>query len=805
MKRIAIPLLLLTLAPAAHAQESDAAPPSPPAPAGTAPAPATPPTPSPALLLPPAMPLVSPPATPPAPPPAPAPTPPVASAGAQTPAPAETPRVDASAEDSAALTGDDAAVAEGEVIEMVDTVPPGSAYALSQAELERFESDDVHKVLAAVPGVYIREEDGYGLRPNIGMRGTGSERSSKIALMEDGVLIAPAPYSAPAAYYFPMITRMQRVEVLKGPAAIRHGPNTVGGAINMVTRQIPSAREIDIDLAGGSDLYGKAHLVYGDSNEHFGWLVEGVKLRTNGFKELDGGGDTGFDKNGVMLKLRASIDPSAEIHHQLDLKLGYSDEVSNETYTGLTNEDFAANPYRRYRGTQLDRMDWRHYQAQLAHTARLGSVDLVTTAYHHDLSRDWRKLDGFSDGALLSQVLASPDAGNNAVRYAVLTGAEDSDPSSSADDLLLGTNARDFVSQGVQLVARTDQSWLGVLHSVEVGTRLHHDVADRDRYEEFYDMSAGSLVAAAMQRMPLDATDTTTAWASHYQHKLAIGDWQVTAGLRTELIAATSKDNMSGDSIEKDTFIILPGGGVVWQALPSLGLLAGVHRGFVPVMPDPVYTARPEESINYEAGFRWLDFGANVEVIGFFNDYRNLSGTCTFSAGCPPDQIDRNFDGGEARSYGVESLVSAAPVIAHDLRLPLRVGYTLQRTTFQSVFVSANPQWGEVTAGDELPYLPEHQLQVQAGVAAASWELALSGRYVGAMRDIASQDGGKPTLWTDSATVIDLAASYTPARWGKLYLTINNLLDEAHVTAHRPYGARPGAPRQLILGYKTSL
>jgi Fe(3+) dicitrate transport protein len=821
MKRIAILLLLLACAPAARAQESEAAPPSPPSPAGTAPAPSpAPPAPAPALpapLLPPAVPLVSPPATPAAPPPAPPAAPPTASAGSQSTAPAETPRVDgtaSSADDSAVLPEDDAAATEGEVIEMVDTIPPGSAYALSKVELERFESDDVHKILAAVPGVYIREEDGYGLRPNIGMRGTGSERSAKIALMEDGVLIAPAPYSAPAAYYFPMVTRMQRVEVLKGPAAIRHGPNTVGGAINLVTRPIPRAREIDVDLAGGSDLYGKAHLVYGDSTEHFGWLVEGVKLRTDGFKQLDGGGDTGFDKNGVMLKLRASLDPSAEVHHQLDLKLAYSDEVSDETYTGLTDEDFAANPYRRYRGTQLDRMDWRHYQVQLAHTARFGAVDLVTTAYHHDLSRDWRKLDGFSGDALLSQVLANPDTGNNAVRYAVLTGAEDSDPSNGADDLLLGTNARDFVSQGVQLVARTDQSWLGVLHSLEVGTRLHHDLADRDRYEDYFEMSAGNLVPAVnMDGEPLiggapvlDATDSTTAWASYYQHRIAIGDWQVTAGVRTELIAARSENNMSGASIEEDQFIILPGGGVVWQALPSLGLLAGVHRGFVPVMPDPVYTSHPEQSINYEAGFRWLDLGANVEVIGFFNDYSNLSSACTFSAGCSPDQMDRNFDGGKARSYGVESLVSAAPVIARDLSLPLRVGYTFQRTTFQSAFQSAHPQWGEIAAGDELPYLPAHQLQVQAGVAAAAWELTLSGRYVGAMRDIASQDGGKPTSWTDSATVIDLAASYqAPAHWGKLYFTINNLLDEAHVTSRRPYGARPGVPRQIIFGYKTSL
>jgi Fe(3+) dicitrate transport protein len=820
MKRIATLLLLLTLAPAARAQGSDAAPPPAPAPAAP-PATATPPPPAtvppvamPALLLPPTMPLVSPPATPPAPPASAA-----ASAGDPASTAAETPRIDESAGDSAASAADDAAVAEGEVIEMVDTVPPGSAYALGKAELERFESDDVHKILAAIPGVYIREEDGYGLRPNIGMRGTGSERSAKIALMEDGVLIAPAPYSAPAAYYFPMITRMQRVEVLKGPAAIRHGPNTVGGAINLVTRQIPSAREIDVDLAGGSDVYGKAHLVYGDNTEHFGWLVEGIKLRTNGFRELDGGGNTGFDKNGVMLKLRASLDPTADVHHQLDLKLGYSDEVSDETYTGLTDQDFAANPYRRYRGTQLDRMDWRHYQAQLAHTARLGGVDLVTTAYHHDFSRDWRKLDGFYQGVMsnepdepeqisyrvksLYDILAAPEG--NDVAYAVLTGAMDSlAPTAS---LILSTNSRSFVSQGVQFVARTDQNWPGALHSLELGTRLHRDEAVRYHYQYRYDMRGGQLVPADMRRgVTLDSTASTIAWASHYQHKLTLGDWQVTAGLRTELIATEYEDHMSGNVARDDFFVLIPGGGVVWQALPALGFLAGVHRGFVPVPPGQFQDASPEQSINYEAGVRWMDFGTNVELIGFFSDYQNLLGNCTLASGCTNEQNGEAFDGGAVHAYGVESLVSSAPAISRDLHLPLRLGYTFQRSTFQSTFETDSPQWGDVSRGDEMPYLPEHQLQVQAGVAGASWEVALSGRYLSAMRDTPSQDGDlNTTLWTDSAKVIDLAASYAPARWGKLYLTINNLLDEAHVTSRRPYGARPGVPRQIVLGYKTSL
>ena len=55
---------------------------------------------------------------------------------------------------------------------------------------------DIQKILTAVPGVYMRTEEGYGLRPNISIRGTAIERSAKVAIMEDGVLVAPSPYTS---------------------------------------------------------------------------------------------------------------------------------------------------------------------------------------------------------------------------------------------------------------------------------------------------------------------------------------------------------------------------------------------------------------------------------------------------------------------------------------------------------------------------------------------------------------------------------------------------------------------------------
>ena len=105
---------------------------------------------------------------------------------------------------------------------------PGSAHYIGSEQLAVFAYSDVQRIAREIPGVSIQVEDGYGLRPNISIRGVASERSSRITLLEDNVLIAPAPYAAPSAYYFPTAGRMSGFEVVKGPAAITQGPLTIG-------------------------------------------------------------------------------------------------------------------------------------------------------------------------------------------------------------------------------------------------------------------------------------------------------------------------------------------------------------------------------------------------------------------------------------------------------------------------------------------------------------------------------------------------------------------------------------------------
>jgi Fe(3+) dicitrate transport protein len=693
----------------------------------------------------------------------------------------------------------------GEVVEIREkvVVTPGSVHTVDKEELERHERNDIHHILIGVPGVYVREEDGFGLRPNIGMRGVSSERSAKVALMEDGVLLAPAPYSAPAAYYFPLVARMRSVEVTKGPAAILHGPNTVGGAVNLASHPIGPGREGEVDAALGGDAFRKLHLRFGDRGHLGGVSVEGVTLGSSGFKQLDGGGDTGFVRNELVARGRLNSDPDRTHYHQIDLKVSLSNEGSNETYTGLTDGDFLVTPYRRYAGTQLDRLDWTRWAVQGDHTFQLGGgLALSTTAYHQQFDRAWRKLNGFAGGNPLEEVLAAPERGANQVYYQLLTGAADSTGPSEA--LVLGTNDRSFVSQGLQSQARLERPRFGFDHELKIGARLHHDSAERDHSEERYLMAGGQLVAEGGEsRITRDATGSATALALWVQDQARRGRLTLTGGVRGELIASRSADRLDPAMSASERYgVLIPGGGAFFAFTDWVGVLAGVHRGFVPVAPGQGDRASPETSINYEVGARVARPRIRGEVVGFFSDYSNLKGTCSFSSGCPDERVEDEFDGGRVHILGAEASARGEIALGGALWLPLAASYTYSMSSFRTAFVSANPEWGTVEVGDELAYLPRHQLAAELAVRGTHWETAIGMRHTSSMRDVAGTGEMEEASSTDAVTTFDLAAHLFFGSWGAAYVTVDNLSDQAQAVARRPYGVRPGKPRTAILGYR---
>lgn len=677
----------------------------------------------------------------------------------------------------------------------------GSAHAIGEEALEIFESDDIHKILSAVPGVYTRDEEGFGLRPNIGLRGASSDRSAKITLMEDGVLLAPAPYAAPAAYFFPQATRMTRVEVFKGPASIQYGPNTVGGAINLTTRTVPMTHQGGVDLSLGRFNSQKTHGWVGGPVGPVQIMIEGLRLSSAGFKELDGGGDTGFLKNEIMAKA-AWNHASKGGYHRLQLKLGYADEVSNASYLGLSGDDLKQTPYRRYAGSRRDRMEWIRTQVQLDYDLSLDSVDIVITAYRHDFHRAWRKINRFRR-ADLREVVAHPDDAQLAVFLAILRG--DLDSESRGQTILLGTNDRTYVSQGVQASA----SWatqIGWIESrLELGARIHSDSIERTHTEDGFLMRSGRLIA---DELPTEITTRNrgsgTALAVHLLDELQLGDdLYLTPGGRMELIRTALKNRLVGKAQTQDDVVFLGGFGAYYQATPWLGVLAGVHQGFSPVAPGQPGSIEAERSINYEAGVR-LASGKQlrVEFIGFWNAYSNLSAHCTFSSGCAADQIDEQFNGGAVDVYGLEVLAQHQQPIGGGVSLKGELAYTLSRSAFQNVFSSTNPQFGDVEEGDSLAYVPEHQGRLGLGVTHERFGVNFGVTYTAEMRDVAGAGPIDAAERIPDRWVLDAALFYKPSGFSRIYLTVTNMLDDASAVSLRPFGARPAMPRNVTLGGK---
>ena len=736
--------------------------------------------------------------------------------------PAAATNADASPEPPAGTTGAGASQEPPEVTVVGTPVShtAGSAHVINNKKLERQEYDDPQAILQTVPGVYARTEDGVGLRPNIGLRGTNPNRSSKVALMEDGVPFGPAPYSAPAAYYFPLMQRMYQVRVLKGPATIVYGPQTVGGAIDYVTRPIPASPSGKVDLAVGQYGYGKFHGWYGTSNDSDGFLLEAVHLRDSGFKELPNDADTGFYRNEWMVKASHTFDPSSSVRNELQLKATYSEEDSHETYLGITDQDFRADPLQRYAASQMDRMRWNRTAVALTHVLEpLPNMKITTTAYRNDFHRVWRRLKGVrgvgGEGGLFEALLDPNGSEQNRHLIAVLRGEEDS--TGGSDVLLWGPNDREFVSQGIQSVVSFEPVTGPFAHRIEYGVRLHYDRVERRQSQDGYLMIGGRMVPDGTPTVVTEYNEASTDSAALYV--IDAITWKtltLTPGVRFEFWHANGTNKATNAEDGGSAQVVVPGVGAFWSITDALGLLAGAYRGFSPPPPplpseEAVGTPQgerglkdPEFSVNYEAGARFMLGRGRLELIGFYNDYTNLTDICTQSSGCLDQSLDRQFDAGRAKIYGLEAYAEHEPELG-PVRFPLNVAYTLTFAEFLDRFDSSDPMWGSVLPGDDLPYVPRHQLNATAGVEVGPGGGYATFTYVAAMREEAGSEPMDDALHTDEQAILDLGAHYRVLGPVELYANLRNVFDSHDLVARRPFGARPNAPRWLQVGAKIDL
>ena len=675
------------------------------------------------------------------------------------------------------------------VIGSKDNVPlmTGSGYYVDNEQLENEYITDINQVLKTVPGVYVSEEDGLGLRPNISIRAGIGGRSSKVHLMEDGIPIAPAPYAAPAAYYHPTALRMSGVEILKGAPLLRYGPQTTGGVINYLSTPIPATNGgqamTSINDRGGVDVHAYAGGREGD----FAGSIETVQQRGKGFKEIDGKDIGDYDNQDYVLKGRYQINPA----HSLFAKAQYSDRSSDETYLGLTDADFNKNPNRRYPMSALDNIQDEHTGLNLTHNwITDNNSELRTTAYYNKTHRNWYKLndnkiDDFYEGN---------------ITQGQLDGTED------LAGIELKANDRTYYSTGVQTNFNTDILSAYGDHNIDVGARYHRDKVERYQPSDIFNQVDGNLIYQST-KVPNgsnnreERANATSLWLTD--------KWQVTdplllnLAMRYEYIDTEETRGVDTDNqarVSNTQSIFLPGLSASYQLNDEVQLIGGVHKGFSPlgagVSEDD--NTDPEESINYEIGTRYIDGNNYIEAVGFYSDFDSVIRNCTENVPCG--------SGSDAITSGTEKESGSAVIAGLELMAGTRFdgdGFSIPlHATYTYTQAELAEDYKDTLDGDRLTLVPKNQASVRAGIEMDSgWDTYLTAKYAGGIcESVGCNRTNEPRSETDSLFTFDAITHYPIGYDAKVFGKVENIADKQVIVSRTPYGARPNLPRTFTIG-----
>jgi Fe(3+) dicitrate transport protein len=616
---------------------------------------------------------------------------------------------------------------------------------------------------------------------------------------------------------------MSGLEVIKGSSQVKYGPHTTGGAINYLSTAIPEEVTTYSKVYYGSFDEMVTHIYHGGKQDtdigRIGYLVEGYYRTTNGFKELQGAtGETGFTRSEPMLKL--SWEPNTANYQSLELKLSSTDFDANETYLGITDDDFRANPYTRYAATRNDQINTYASRGYLRHFAELGgNASLKTTAYFNNFHRNWFKLDKVNG---MSAYKEWDDPGF----LAVVKGE-------AAGELRNKANNRDYSSMGIESVLTYDLALGSLDNQVKLGVRYHEDEVNRLQWYQRYTQDANGNLSTAGPDAPSgkagDRRQNTGAWSIYLEDRIAISDkLSVTPGIRYESLdysydQNTRTSDKSPAAGSGDLDVVTGGLGLSYDLQDNLNLFAGIYRGAS--LPGPRSYIRSDESLkeessmSYELGARYQNEAFVATGAIFYSDLSDFivpdnlgTGFEEFDGG-ETVVIDEGPNDGEISALGLELQLGYDFGAANGAgySLPVTFGITLTEAEFGSGASSADGEsiFSGAQSGNAVPYIPEVQFHVGVGLEVGKYRIALDGTYVGDTNASGANGSGPYNRAgafdsrygvVPSYFIADLTVQYQISDTTKVFATARNLFDEEYVVGRLPQGARPGMPQSFLVG-----
>ncbi len=719
-------------------------------------------------------------------------------------------------------------------ITVTETLPagleaiPGSSAVVTPEQLDAQNPYSIREALQGVPGVHVVGEDAFGLNLNIGLRGLDPRRTSRTLLLEDGMPIHLAPYSDPTAHYHTPLERIERIEVVKGSGQIVHGPQTVGGVINFVTRAVPRAFEGDVEVKAGSRDFRGASARIGNGDARGGWLLEAAQ------REGDGSRDGSHHRlRDVSLKGEVDIGD----RQSLRLKLGRYEEDSSFGEAGLDQARYDADPFAN--PFRNDRFELDRTAVQAVHRLDFSdTASLTTQAYYQKTDRtSYRQLDaiveaGVEDGEaekereeLRYDEVGADGSGTVAscpegIDYTVPGGFEEF---ASLCGNQMRPRAYEFA--GIEPRLQLRHAAFGLRNELVAGVRLHRERINRKRYNGSTPTAREDSEGSGLR----DEFDIVTdAVAGYVQNTLYAGDSSFTPGLRYE---SYRQDNR----ISQDEFApvlpavttsqrnteLLPGFGLTWLGIADTTLFAGVHRGIAPPRPDAnlppgddaLQRVDPELSTNTEIGVRSAPArGVQWEATLFEIDFDNqiLPG---YAVG--QDQTFANAGRSANRGIELASRVDFGTLRGSNRNPYITGSYTnVFDANFESELLTPDFAPGEDETevftdarGNRLPYAPEHLVSVALGYEhGPHWDVRIgvthvSEQFTDALNTRVPAADGQSGIIPRYTTVDASVNIHLPTHGVSFSLSGANLTDRTYLVS-RVNGAFAGMPRQVFASAK---
>jgi Fe(3+) dicitrate transport protein len=663
---------------------------------------------------------------------------------------------------------------------------PGSLSILDAGMLESSRVFTTSEALRKVAGVNVRDEEGFGLRPNIGIRGVNPSRSSKVLLLEDGIPLSYAPYGDNASYYHPPIERFDGVEVLKGAGQILYGPATVSGVVNYLTPLPPDSASGTVTLIGGNRDYLNGHLSWGGTWGGTGLMFDLTRKQGEGARE-----NQRFGLSDVNVKMIRTVTP----RQSLTIRGNYYGEDSNVSYSGLTEEEYQHNP--RYNPFRNDFFYGDRLGASATHSIFVSDRAAITTNLYGSFFRRhwWRQASNsnerpndFLNPACGGMQNLSTTCGNQG-------------------------RLRRYLTWGIQPHARLSHGLLGIKNESDFGFRIHFE--DQDRRQE-----NGTSPMARTGILVEDNLRDNHAYSMFLQNRFALSRFAFTPGVRVERINYQRTNRLANDgsgvSGRTDLTQTVPGLGIAYSVARDLTVFGGIHRGFAPPRTEDIINNAtggtvdldPELSWNYELGLRGRPHpAAGIEATIFRLDYENQVVPATVAGGVGALLTN----GGQTLHQGFEcsGRLDLGTALATRQNLYFRSAYTyLPTARFTGPRFSAVAGFSEISVtGNRLPYAPRHLLTTTVGylhprgLDALIENLYIGEQYGDDLNTVAPTPSGQRGL-IPAQTTWNATVSYKLEPLSStFFVSVKNLFDRIFIV-DRVRGILPSSPRLIQAGLK---